>query len=300
MKKRLLFVLLAAGVCFSACQKESTVSTVTPLLTKKTGTQLQVPAATYYNTDYNAGPPVSYTGSFHGCNFSIGGIYYNSSLYPNLVNGVPLYGTIQPTDPGCSIDIVSTSSGTIFSSWVTTAPAGSLDAGKKQYRTDLEKYFAAETKYQKGGGAVNAPSIFDYVKQDYGSTGTSTGPTQPTVYTGKLIRITSGSNVAIGEITYPIPASTTSSAIGQGYILVLDPLDHTILYQVWGNNGKLTYSLIGSTPDQGASYQMTGTQLMSNGTYNFPQPGTSIIHGIGTIVRQDDSSFSFDITQDNS
>ncbi|MGN6640946.1 MAG: hypothetical protein ACTHJ8_18695 [Mucilaginibacter sp.] len=101
-------------------------------------------------------------------------------------------------------------------------------------------------------------------------------------YTGKLIKVTTGSGLAIADVNYPLPVSSiTESPMTCNLI---DPVTH-ITYAIGGAHNVLTSA---------TQYPGGTTKYTISGTYQYDNVNDLTI--AGTIIRADGSAFNFNQT----
>lgn len=292
MKKQLLLLsatILIVGL--TSCKKENSKVADSP--GGKNGPKLTVntlPAPTYNELYLIARKPGenydTYYGTFHGSNvYVVGTPVYDYVRYPTLVNGVPCMAQSMYSDNEGTIDVLNTGpDGNVFQ--ISQGHMSYTDYS--QLHTDFDNYFKAQTTWIKAGATGVEPSIFSYVKRDYKS---STSSSDPFLYVGKLIRVTTGSHWALAEIDYPLP-SALPTGIPSTFIDVADPTNPAIHYFLQGDKGKISQGNI-ATQNSAGSWS-TGAAIDVSGLYTQVTPGTGDYHSWGSIVRLDHTIFRFD------
>ncbi|MDN3582365.1 hypothetical protein [Mucilaginibacter flavus] len=224
----------------------------------------------------------TYHATFHGSSiYLIGPLVYDQAKYPNLVNGVPGFGQSMYGDNYATVDYQNTGpDGNVFGGTQGTMSVTDLSA----YHKDLESYFkAVDTQALSGNGPI--PLIYDYVKQSYP---TSSGGIL--FFTGKVIRVTTGTHIAFADINYPLPAATPYT-IPSTFINVPDPNNSSIHYFLQGDKGTISNGHIAYL--NGTVYT-NGPAIAVSGSYTQVTVGAGDFHSIGTIIRQDNTTFRFD------
>jgi hypothetical protein len=271
----------------TACQKESNQTQIVP--SSKMATGLMTPAV-------NQPPAVvimnlvgtnTYQGYFHGSGIQITGpVAYDDVKYPTVVDGIPAFVESMSTYDGASV-LTSENSGTEGNVFSVSVPIlGGLPS--TGFQTDFDSYSAAWNTWADGDMSNSTmPLLQSYLKTSYSQVGHSI------TYTGKVIRVTSGSGVALTEITYPLPtAATATSAPNLGGFCITDPNNATIQYLLSGTDDIINNAAEGINNNYSANIYATVT-----GSYKHTN-GTGIFHCWGTIIRPDGTSFKFDSTQD--
>jgi hypothetical protein len=281
MKKNLvlsLFMLLG----LAACQKESSnvntskASNLNATIMKPAvGTQPSVAVMTLV-------APNTYQALWHGIGVQLTYPAYDMGKYPTVVDGIPVtpetmsvYGSVA-----ASLSGVNTSgSGNVFSVWVPVIgglPSPSFQSSADSYMQLWNNWFAA-------GSSGAEPQLASNVQTSYSGEGGSI------TYTGKVIKVTTGSGIALADVTYPLPtASTTPPAINdlvQGFV-VTDPNNSSLSYYILGTKGVVTSAERIPAGNGG---------LAANGYYTIP---AGITTAWGTVIRADGSTFTFNSTQD--
>jgi hypothetical protein len=205
--------------------------------------------------------------------------------YPTLVNGVPVVMSNISTYDGTSwLTAVNTGNdGNVFE--VTQVYLGGLPS--TGFQVDYDTYIQDWTTYFLNGSIGPAPQLSVVLKTTY-----SAGGNQQT-FTGKLIRVTTGSNLAIAPVTYPLPtASPVPPTIPNlGNAVISDPLNVHSTYLLNGVGGNITYANPGIDGVSNGSIKAVAIGSYTN------TAGTEIFHYWGTIERSDGTFFSFNVTQ---
>ncbi|WP_184544053.1 hypothetical protein [Mucilaginibacter sp. FT3.2] len=277
MKKNLLlFGALALFFHLTSCKKD--IGKPAASTSTETGSKLKVntlPAPAYNDLALIPRKPGenfdTYHGYFHGSSvYVVGPPVYDVSKYPTLVNGIPAYAQSMYADNGASIDFQNTGTdGNVFQ--VTQTQFAYTD--RSAIQKDEESYFTAFNSWVQTDQSTAPPTIFTYVKPEYKSA-TGAGVS---IYTGKIICVTSGVHFGLAEINYPLPASSPTPPATTTFLGgVLDPITGH-MYHVWGFNG-----IVNRVPDA----------LSIKGTYT-PTSNRFIFNVNITIVKKDGTSFAF-------
>jgi hypothetical protein len=219
----------------------------------------------------------SYTAYWNDCLIRVTNPAWDQVKYPTLVNGVPvLAGSLNTYDGTSSVDVANSGfDGNVFQ--VTQIYVSLITFNTDAFNSDLSSYDSSLQTWMNNGQTGTRPNIGTYIKDSYTMT---VGTDQVKTYTGKLIRVTTGSHLAIATMSYALPtAQTVSNNLTGGMIY---DAAYNQYYSIKGSDNIIT-SAIRST----VSYPVSGTyQMESNG----------IISLIGTIIRADGSKFTFDTT----
>jgi hypothetical protein len=266
----------------AACQKESSnVNTNAPnlnasIMKPAVGTQPSVAAMTLV-------APNTYQALWHGIGVQLTYPAYDMGKYPTVVDGIPVtpetmsvYGSVA-----ASLSGVNTSgSGNVFSVWVPVI--GGIPS--PSFQSDADSYMQLWNNWFSAGSSGAEPQLASNVQTSYSGEGGSV------TYTGKVIKVTTGSGIALADVTYPLPtASTTPPAINdlvQGFV-VTDPNNSSLSYYILGTKGIVTSA-------QPIAHN-GGANLVANGYYTIP---AGITTAQGTVIRADGSTFTFNSTQD--
>ncbi|MGN6181850.1 MAG: hypothetical protein ACTHNW_21900 [Mucilaginibacter sp.] len=271
MKKK--FTLLVCMIAILAsCQKENQKTSVSsPALNKK-----HLSLAPMY-TDMTLNSDGSYTAYWNSCLIRVTSPAWDLVKYPALVNGVPvLAGSLTTFDGTSSIDVVNSGfAGNVFQVTQVFMSLTSFDVDG--FNSDLAKYDSAFNTWIDNGQTGTRPDITSYIKDSYTVT---IGSGQIKTFTGKLIRVTTGSNLAIADLSYPIPADGSTPA--GTFSARLNDAAYQTTYAIYGSKDLITSATIGST-----SYP-------ASGSYTTDSVGN--ITAIGTIIRSDGTKFNFNIT----
>lgn len=276
MKKNLILSLCVL-VGLAACQKENkgvTSNTSKAKFNLTSNHDVSLPPA---YTDLTLMPDGSYEGYWNSCGIKItGNPAWDELKYPSLVNGVPVTAVNFSTyDGSSSIDYVNSGAdGNVFQ--VSQIQVSLSEFNASGFNSDLGTYWGALDTWVSGGQVGTAPAIGTYVKDTYTTT---VGGNQVKTYTGKLIRVTTGSHLAIATQSYPLPTAT---------VVPGNPINYSIHdtaynqnYTVSGSYNELTSAKINST-----SYAVSGTYKTTVGV------GSTLV---GTIIRADGTQWNFNI-----
>ena len=275
MKKN-LFLALAMLVGFSACQKENqkTNSVNTPAL----GARHLSLAPAY--TDMTLNSDGSYTAYWNDCLIRVTSPAWDQVKYPTLANGVPvLAGTLTTYDGTSSVDVANSGvDGNVFQ--VTQRYGLLSEFNSDAFNSDFASYGSAiQTWMGNGANPSTRPHIENYIKDTYTMT---VGTDQVKTYTGKLIRVTTGSHLAIATVSYALPTATTVP--GNPITAGIYDAAYNKTYALTGSYNQLTSAKINYT-----SYVISGTYRVDYGL------GRALA---GTIIRADGTKFDFNVYQD--
>ena len=277
MKKQLILSGIIALIFLgSSCQKEKAkqVSTTNQADKLKVNT---LPVPTYVDLALIPRQPGedfdTYLATFHGSSiYFVGPPVYDQAKYPNLVNGVPVFAKSMYGDNYATIDFENSGiNGNVFGG--TQGTMSITDFGA--YHKDLENYFKAVDTWATTGMVGPDPLIYNYVKQSYP---TSSGGIL--FFTGKVIRVTTGTHLAFADINYPLPGPTANS-VPDLSIIVADNNNPHISYLLKGKNGQIT-----SVKSGVDNNFIGGATLSASGTY-IHTSGTGIYTVKATIIRPD-------------
>jgi len=164
-----------------------------------------------------------------------------------------------------------------------------LGGNYAQVQSSLDNYYQALDNYFDADASGAPPLIGDYVSSSYASLPGFI------VFTGKLIRVTTGLNVAIANIGYPLPTASPIT-IQNLSVQINDPdaAGHAgLTYDLSGTKGAFNTAIVGINNNYTNS-----KSVVISGSYAEASPTSTTWHYWGTIVRTDGTSFSFNITQD--
>jgi hypothetical protein len=193
-----------------------------------------------------------------------------------LVNGVPVRAENITTSGTCSIDAANTGpDGNVFQ--VTQAAISLTTFNSDAFNNDLLDFFDSFNTWVSDGQIGSVPDVSSYVKDSYTMT---VGSNQVNTYTGKLIRVTTGSNLAIADMSYPLP--TAHAVPGNPESFPVYDAPNNKYYAVSGSYNVINAAKIGTT------------NYTASGTYSTQMVGGSlVITASGTIIRADGSKFFF-------
>ncbi len=290
MKK--LFLPVIVLLLFAACKKDtSNISNTTaskPLFGSTFTTDVAQP--TY--TDMVLAPRKpgenfdTYFAQWNSCGIEVKGpLAWNTLKYPTLQNGVPVVmSTISTYDGTSSLDGFNTGTdGNVFE--VTQIFFGGLPS--TGFQSDYDGYVQALDNWYANGSVGTEPTLSNALKTTY----TAGGKVQ--TFTGKLIRVTTCSNLAIAPVTYPLPSPVAYPVPNLGNPIVVDSaINVHSNYLLFGTNGNITYAFHGTDGIFDGS-----TKIAASGSYT-TTIGTGVFTFIGTIIRADGTIFQFKGTQD--
>lgn len=260
----------------AACQKESNnTSTPKPAATKIALKSKSLVAQGPSYTDMSLVSPNTYQAIWHGVGVQVtGDISYDMVKYPTLVNGIPVlvsttnistYGTYAWLD---SHD--GSPDGNVFA--VCVPILGGLPS--PQFDTDYNSFTIAVNNWATGGGDPSTTPILNtYVQTSYSGEGGSI------TYTGKLIKVTTGSGLAIADVNYPLPATSVAES--------------PMTCSLYDSSTGQSYNLAGSH-NIITSATLNGTKHTVSASYSIDSVGDITV--IGSIIRSDGSTFNFDTT----
>ncbi|PWK78690.1 hypothetical protein LX99_01138 [Mucilaginibacter oryzae] len=286
-KKLFLFgaICLIAGL--ASCTKELAKTNNLPVSSGnivKTNTST---APTYVDMEIVPRKPGenfdTYHADFKGSSiYLIGPPVYNQAKYPVLVNGIPAYGqgmygenfaTIEYQNLGPDANVFEVSQ-TLFSYTDVTA-----------LHNDMETYLKAVNTWVKNNSTGAQPLISSYIKNSYT---VSAGGVN--IFTGKVIMVTTGSHVALADISYPLPSAATYG-IPSTFIDVPDPANSSTHYFLQGTKGLISS---GNVAYLSGTVYTNGPAITVSGSYTQVTPNSGDFHSVGTIIRLDGSIFRFD------
>ncbi|WP_121808566.1 hypothetical protein [Mucilaginibacter kameinonensis] len=267
MKKQLLWGVLLFAAGFSSCQKDS-FKPVNDESGKGKSTKVNVVQPTYYYADLVLQPRQpgetfdTYKTSWGAADIKVTGTpSWNTVKYPNLQNGVPAFGAAY----GAYVGVNGVEFNIVGEEDVITVSAGSTPYFNFQafhkdlstYQDSLEKWH--KTNDPKPNPDLNTyPLIYTYVKLSY---------TDPTAHiittTGKLIRVTTGSHLAIATIDYPLPAAQGSTVTYPTFLGgVPHPDNPNQYYHIFGHDGKITKINDSDCKSASGTYTATSNQFI--------------------------------------
>ncbi|MEO7213126.1 hypothetical protein [Mucilaginibacter sp.] len=276
MKKHLT-LSLSILLGLAACKKDAKVST--PKVTPATGTHKTVNTVMPDYVDLTLIPRApgqdfdTYRGYWNDCGIEVRGpVIYNTQKYPTLVNGVPVSTMSLTTYDGNSTVNYSNTGpdGSVFA--VTQMYMGSTDFA--QFHTDVKAYLQASDDYFAGGLQGAPPILASYVKDHY------TNASSTKTYVGKLIRVTTGSHLAVAKFDYVLPPAAAPAILPlPRAAIIADGVDPHKSYQLIGANGKITEAAVaiddfanggrviatGSYTHTGGQFQYWGTIITADG-----------------------------------
>jgi len=276
MKKNLILSLCML-VGLAACQKENKGVTSAPKVKLTAKHDASLPPA---YTDMTLMSDGSYEAVWNGCSIKVTGTpAWDRVKYPTLTNGVPVQTSDLGTyDPSNWIDYANTGSdGNVF--LVSQIQISLVSTNTSGFLYDLANYIGIFDQWITNGlNPATEPKLSDYVKDSYTVT---SGASQVNTYTGKLIRVTTGSHLAIATMSYPLPTAQTVPG---------NPLTGGTIYDASYNqyySMKGSYNVLTSATQNLANHPVSGTyKLGTGGVYTL----------IGTIIRADGTNFNFNTT----
>jgi hypothetical protein len=289
MKKQLLWGMLLLMAGFSSCRKDSFKPVNDESSTGK-NTKVNVVQHDYVDLVLQPRQPGAtydtYKCIFSGTEVTVtGSPSWSTVKYPTLINGVPAfsmgYSAIYPN----TVSFYTSYDEDFFTLSIATVSVPNIQA----MHDDIQKYNHAIDVWNAKNSVDPVffpsnpyPLSYDYIKPTY--TDANTGMVN---VTGKLIRVTTGSHLALAPVDYPTP-SIAPPALPGTYAYIKDDLYPSITYELLGAKG--IYSSTGRILN-------TSTTVSVYATYSATStPG--VYHSVGTITRVDGSQFTFDNTED--
>jgi hypothetical protein len=209
-----------------------------------------------------------------------GPLIYNTQKYPTLVNGVPVSSMSITTYDGTSgVDYSNTGpDGSVFA--VTQVYMGYTDFAA--FHADVKSYLQASDIYQSSGNAGSPPILSSFVKDSYTTASSSK------TYVGKLIRVTTGSHLAVAKFDYVLPAPSVAPILPLPRAAIIqDGVDSHKSYQLYGRDGKITFAYAAIDDVAG------GGRAVASGSYTYI---SGQFHYWGTVLTSDNRELKFDLT----
>lgn len=279
MKKDLtLFAFMLLGL--ASCQKESSTNITKPVTSKVAMKSRSLVSQGPSYTDMTLVAPNTYQAIWNGVGVQVTGVLsYDMVKYPTVVNGIPVLTAttnITTYGPYAWLDSHNDSpDGNVFAVCVPILgglPSPQFETDYNSYNASWEAFAQAMASYPGYGTPPSVPVLGNYVATTYSGEGHSI------TYTGKLIKVTTGSGLAIADVNYPLPVSSiTESPMTCN---LTDPVTH-ITYAIAGSNSILT----------SATQYLGTTKYTISGTYQYDNVNDLTI--AGTIIRADGSVFNF-------
>ncbi len=264
-------------VALAACQKENKGVTSAPKVKLTAKHDASLPPA---YTDLTLMSDGSYEGVWNACGIRVTNPAWDQVKYPSLVNGVPVTAESMTTyDGSSSIDAANTgTSGNVFQ---VSKIIGSLvytAFNSTDFHSGISNYSAAVKAWISGGQHGAVPDISTYILDTYTKT---VGTDMVKTYTGKLIRVATGSHLAIATLSYALPSANSVNPDAMS-VSIYDPADPQYPYSVHSS-----YHVITSATKANINYNATGTMVPGSG---------GVIAVTGTIIRADGTTFEFNTT----
>jgi hypothetical protein len=287
MKKQLILILAVMLMGLLSCQKEKEVKAPAES-SSPNKLRVNVVQPTFYYVDLTLQPRQpgetfdTYYAYYHNEKITVrGNPVYNTSVYPTLVNGVPTQGgSLGVTTIADAISTSTSGDQQVFA--LTVGSTGNFNF--QAFQADFDKYNTAMDNYIKN--TASYPIAYDYIKATY------TSAAGFNTYSGKLIRVTTGSHWAIATIDYPVPARSAPT-ISDTFIYISDPdpARPSISYQLRGIKGNIANASVGINGQYGNTLvPVTGAYTAISSSFT--------LHYYGTLFRTDGTSFTFDMTGD--
>lgn len=268
---------IVAGL--SSCQKDKDSASSSINLSNKsaTSTKYGTPSGTYTDMVLVSQNPDVYACTWHGIHIqATGSIVYNFAAYPTLVNGVPVDCTnVSSTD-------LNTNSSATSTAFTVTAAVSSF-SNSAAFDADLNNYFNALGTWQDAGMSGPTPEIGTYVKESYATSGGIT------TYTGKLIRVLTGTHLAVAELSYPTPSQSApapNNDPGNPGFNVPDSANSSIVYSLNNVEGNTTFATANLPNSVTVRVTASGSYTRNGVSYHF----------WGTIIRTDGTTYNYDRT----
>ncbi|XHR93975.1 hypothetical protein ACFJIV_27350 [Mucilaginibacter sp. UC70_90] len=240
MKKQLLWSMLLLMAGFSSCRKDSFKQVNQTSVGSKDKLRVASASQNYYYVDLLLQPRApgenydTYAAMFGLVKIIVTGTpSWNHDLYPNLQNGVPTVVQNVSIGPGYNAWLTGSDNSFVVNVGVPS------DFNNVAYQNDVNAYDKAssdwQNKFLSGADAGIPPLIWNYVKDNYS---TQAGVVTTT---GKLIRVTTGSQWAVATINYPAPTvAPPPASVGKLLGGIYDPNNSSVIYEVYGSSGYVT------------------------------------------------------------
>ena len=286
--------MLVAIFLFSACSKETQTTNKTNFSNNFTSVVTQPSYTDMVLQPRQPGENFdTYEAYWNNCLIkATGPLYYDMVKYPGLLNGVPVIpneistydGTSRigwldtPTD-GVGFEVTQTYLGGLPSTGYQT----DFNAYTDLWRTWVNQFF-------NGQNPGPEPTLASTIKTSY------SGPASQITYTGKFIRVTTGSGLAIAPVSYPLPQKQSVPKVINLVVIAYDDSAHAnVCYKLHGSNGNFTYADKG-TVINGVFDFSSNVTVTAVGSYS--QVTGYVYHYTGTITRSDGTLLPFDTTED--
>jgi hypothetical protein len=282
MKKQLLWGMLLLAAGFSSCQKDSFKPVNDETGTGKT-TKVNTVQHDYVDLVLQTRQPGvtydTYKCVFSGTEITVtGSASWSTVKYPTLTNGVPAFGLGYSAPYPNTVTFYTSYDEDFFTLSIATVSVPNITA----MHDDIQKYNHAIDVWNAKNSVDPAffpfnpyPLSYDYIKPTY--TDPNTGMVN---VTGKLIRVTTGSHLALAPVDYPTPAIAPPSSANPIFLGgVADPLNPNKLYHIYGVSGNITKLNASDGKSASGTYTATGNQFIFNVNV--------------TIVRTDGTTFSY-------
>jgi len=274
MKKNLILSLCMLGL-LASCQKENKGVTSPPKVKLTSKHDASLPP-TY--TDLTLMSDGSYEGVWNGCSIKVTNPSWDQVKYPTLQNGVPVMAeSISTYDGSSSVDVINSgTSGNVFQVAQIIGSLATTAFNSTDFHSDVARYATAVNTWISGGQIGAVPDISSYILDTYTKT---IGTDMVKSYTGKLIRVTTGSHLAIADMSYALPTAQTVAA--NPYSFPVYDAPNNVTYVVSGSHNVITS---GRNTQNTVSYTTTGVFSITGG----------VISATGTIIRANGTTFNFD------
>lgn len=282
MKKQLLWGILLLMAAFSSCKKDS-FKPVNDETGKGKSTKVNVVQPTYSYVDLVLQPRQpgetfdTYKTTWGTADIKLMGTpSWNTVKYPTLQNGVPAFGASYAAYIGVNtVDFNISGEEDI----ITVSAASTSYFNFQAFHQDLNNFEGLLDQWHAANDSKPTPDlntyplIHNYVKLSY------TDPNSHMITTtGKLIRVTTGSHLAIATVDYPLPAAQGSSVNYPTFLGgVPHPENPNLYYTIFGTDGKIT-----KTNDSGCK-SASGTYTATSNKFIFIV-NVTIVKNDGTIV----------------
>lgn len=272
---------------FTACKKDmvKTPDATPAKARQKTG------AITYAYVDLTLQPrnpgdvTDTYSGFYGAAKIIVQGTpAWNLNEFPTPAVGMPLVGLSISAAPGYNANIITPPTTETVGIYDNAFAVAVGELGSFNYTAffgDFSQFRSALDAFEANPGIVTRPNVGNFVGSNYA------GSSKIVVTSGKLIWVSTGSHIAIGEIKYPYPKSTATAPSINTAIFVTDPLNSNIVYALQGIEGILK-----------SGYISGGTGVAITVTGSYTPVGNSEYHATGVITRVDNTTFSFDVIED--
>ncbi|AYL98409.1 hypothetical protein [Mucilaginibacter celer] len=270
MKKQLLWAALLFAAAFTSCSKNE-LKSVDASTAGKNQPKPNSVQPTYSYVDLILQPRQAgetydtYKATWGSADIKLMGTpSWNTVKYPTLQNGVPAFGGAYAAYVGAnSVDFNISGEEDIITVTAGSTPFFNFQAFHKDlgtFQDSLESWHKRNDP-KPMPDTTSYPLIYNYVKLSY------TDPNTPHLITttGKLIRVTTGSHLAIATINYPLPKAQGSTATYPTFLGgVPHPENHNQFYHIFGTDGKITKINDSDCKSASGTYTATTNQFIFN------------------------------------